>query len=415
MKKLILLLLLFSPALSFAQGFQVNLQGAKQSAMAGSGAALILDESTIFFNPGAMSFVPYNSASLGMNATMFRPSFTASGSDNTENVKKKVATPFAAYALFGPDQAKWKIGLGIYTPFGGLTEWDKSWSGKYTLLSVDLKAIYFQPTFSYRITDNLGIGVGLIYNYGDVDLQQALPFVLSDGSDANAHLTGTGKGYGWNAGIYYKMQNGVSLALVHHSKVVTKLRDGDAVFNVTDAFKQFFPDGNTFDSEIPLPSTTTLGIGIPVNEKTSIAIDGSFVNWRVYKEFVFDFSKNTPALEDSRSERNYGNGGAIRLGVQHQASEKLTLRAGSAYLFTPVKDGYVTPDSPDGNTLVLSAGVGYEVNKRWEINANMMYGTVESREGTLLGPTAEGTLEPSISGTYKILAIAPGLSIGYKW
>jgi len=76
MKRLLLIIFFCIPTLLFAQGFQVNLQGAKQSAMAGSGAALILDESTVFFNPGAMSFVPYNSASLGMNATMFRPSFT---------------------------------------------------------------------------------------------------------------------------------------------------------------------------------------------------------------------------------------------------------------------------------------------------------------------------------------------------
>lgn len=406
MKKLFLVLFLCSPALLFAQGFQVNLQGAKQSAMAGGGSALILDESTVFFNPGAMSFVPNNSVSLGMNATMFRPSFTAAGSTNIEHVKKKVATPFAAYTLFGPDQAKWKVGLGIYTPFGGLTEWDRSWSGKYSLISVDLKAIYFQPTFSYRITDNFGIGVGLIYNYGDVDLQQAIPLVLSDGSDANTRLTGTGKGYGWNAGLYYKMQNGVSVALVHHSKVVTKLSDGDAVFNVPEAYKPAFPEGNTFDSEIPLPSTTTLGIGIPVSDKTSIAIDGSFVNWKVYKDFVIDFSQNTPALEDTRSERNYKNGGAVRLGVQHHATDKWTLRAGSAYLFTPVKDGYVTPDAPDGNNLTFSAGVGYEVEK-WDINANMMYGKVQSRTGT--------NLETGLSGTYKVHAIAPGISIGYKW
>lgn len=407
MKKLILVLFLCSPALLFAQGFQVNLQGVKQSAMAGSGAALIQDESTVFFNPGAMSFVEYNSVSTGMNTALFRPSFIKTGSDNEEHVKKKIATPFSTYGIWGPDQAKWKIGLGVYTPFGGLVEWDKSWSGKYSLTSVDLKAIYFQPTFSYRVTENLGLGLGLIYNYGEVDLQQAIPFVLSDGSDANARLTGTGRGYGWNAGLYYRMQNGVSIALVHHSKVVTKLNDGDAVFNVPDTYKLAFPEENTFSSEIPLPSTTTLGIGIPVSERTSIAIDGSFVNWKVYKEFVIDFSKNTPVLQDTRSERNYGNGGSIKLGVQHRATDKLTVRAGTAYLFTPVKDGYVTPDAPDGDAILLSAGLGYEVNHKWEINANMTYGNVQSRTGT--------NLETGLSGTYKMHAFSPGLSIGYKW
>ncbi|TCK80728.1 OmpP1/FadL family transporter [Albibacterium bauzanense] len=413
MKKLILALFLCSPALLFAQSFQVNLQGVKQSAMAGAGAALILDESTVFFNPGAMSLVHENSVSVGMYAAMFRPSFKADGSTDTEHVKNKIATPFAAYALWGPDQAKWKVGLGIYTPFGGLVEWDKSWSGKYSLTSVDLKAIYFQPTFSYRITENFGIGLGLIYNYGEVDLRQAIPLVLSDGSDANAQLTGTGKGYGWNAGLYYKTQNGISIALVHHSKVTTKLKNGDAIFNVPEPYKPVFPEGNTFDSEIPLPSTTTLALGIPVSERTSIAIDGSFVNWKVYKELVFDYSMNTPALQDTRSERNYGNGGSIKLGVQHYTTDKLTLRAGTAYLFTPVKDGYVTPDAPDSDAIVLSAGFGYKASPNWEINANMMYGNNQSRTGDLNSET--GIPETYKSGTYKIHAFSPGLSVAYRW
>src|SRR3546814_1285718 len=94
----------------------------------------------------------------------------------------------------------------------------------------------------------------------------------------------------------------------------------------------------------------------------------------------------------------------IKLGVQHYTTDKLTLRAGTAYLFTPVKDGYVTPDTPDSDAIVLSAGFGYKASPNWEINANMMYGNNQSRTGDLNSET--GIPETYKSGTYKIHAFS---------
>ena len=399
--------LLFTPISLLAQGFQVNLQGQKQSAMAGGGAALILDESTIFFNPGAMSFVDHNAVSGGINPLWFKSAFNQSWSNIVEHVENHIATPLAVYGLWGPTQSKWKVGLGVYTPFGGLVDWGNNWSGKYTVTSLNLKAIYIQPTFSYQLTENLGVGAGFVYNHGEVDLQRALPINHSDGTDASAQLTGTGAGYGWNAGIYYRMDNGFAISLVHRSKVITKLENGDAIFNVPESVRSNFPVGNTFNAELPLPSTTTLAFGYPINENTSLALDLSFVNWEVYKELAFDYAENTPILEDTRSERNYSNGGSAKLGVQHRLNPELIIRAGAAYVLTPVEDGYVTPEAPDADRMILSAGFGYEINQNWELNASFLYESIFERTQT--------NLETGLSGTFKTHVYAPGISIGYKW
>lgn len=407
MKRILFAFILFFPVLLFAQGFQVNLQGQKQSAMAGAGSALILDESTVFFSPGAMSMVSHNAISGGISPLRFESAFSRTGTDLSEHTENKTATPFTLYGLWGPNGAKWKIGLGIYTPFGGLVDWGNSWSGKYALVSLDLKAIFIQPTVSYRLTDKLGIGVGLVYNYGSVDLQRALPINFSDGSDAHVQLKGSGKGYGWNAGLYYSIPNIMSISLVHHSKVVTKLDNGDAIFTVPSSTQANFPAGNTFNAQLPLPSTTSLGFGFPVNERICVAVDASFVNWKVYKELAFDYSENTPLLADTRSERKYGNGGSVKVGVQHRTTERLTVRAGTAYVMTPVKDGYVTPEAPDANRFILSVGLGYVISPNWELNASFLYEDIQSRTQT--------NIETGLSGTFKTHVYAPGISIGYKW
>lgn len=407
MRKFLFTLLLSAPVLLFAQGFQVNLQGQKQNAMAGAGSALILDESTVFFNPGGMSMVDFNAVSGGVSPLWFKSAFNASTTDKIEHVKNDIATPIAAYALWGPDSAKWKLGLGVYTPFGGLVDWGDTWSGKYALSSLNLKAIYIQPTVSYRFTERLGIGVGFVYNYSEVDLQRMLPINFSDGRDAQAQLIGSGRGYGWNAGVYYRIPNVMAVSLVHHSKVNTKLTDGDAIFTVPASVQASFPIGNTFSAELPLPSTTTLGLSFPVNEQIDIAVDASFVNWKVYKELAFDYMENTSILQDTRSARNYGNGGSIKVGIQHQATDRLIIRAGTAYVLTPVKEGYVTPEAPDANRFMLSAGFGYALSPRWELNASFLFEDIESRMQT--------NKETGLSGTFKTYVYAPGISIGYKW
>lgn len=407
MKRILFSLVLFFPFLIFAQSFQVNFQGQKQSAMAGAGSALILDESTVFFSPGAMSMVSQNSISGAINLMRFETAFNAANSNLIERLKNKSATPAAAYALWGPKEAKWKVGLGVYTPFGGRADWGDSWTGKYELVSLSLTTIFVQPTVSFRLTDKLGIGFGFVYNSGLVDLQRALPINLSDGSDAHARLKGSGKGYGWNAGLYYSIPEIMSISLSHRSKVVTKMENGDAIFTVPSSFASSFPAGNTFSGQLPLPSTTSLGLAFPINEMISIAVDANFVNWKVYKELVFDYAENTPLLMDTRSERNYKNGGSIKVGVQHRTTDRLTVRAGTGYIMTPVKDGYVTPDAPDANRFILSTGFGYELSSHWELNGSLTYEDVQSRTQT--------NKETGLSGTFKTNVYTPGISIVYKW
>ena len=407
MKSILIVLLLFAPVLLFAQGFQINLQGQKQNAMAGAGSALILDESTVFFNPGGMSMVKFNAVSAGVSPLWFMSAFSSTTINQTEHSKNTIATPFAAYGIWGPELAKWKIGFAIYSPFGGLVDWGNSWTGKFTVTSLDLKTIYFQPTFSYKLTDNLGIGAGVIYNSSTVNLQRALPISFMDGTDAHVQLKGTGKGYGWNAGIYYSIPAIVAISIVHHSKVGTNFNNGDATFTVPDGVIGSFLAGNTFTTNLPLPSTTTLGLAFSVNDQIGIAFDANFVNWKVYKELAFDYAENTSSLQDSKSDRMYGNGGSVKIGIQHKTTDRLSIRAGTGYVLTPVKNGYVTPEAPDANRFVLSTGFGYELTNKWKLNASFLYEDILAR--------SEKNNETELEGTFKTHVVSPGLSIGYRW
>ncbi|MDO7742318.1 MAG: outer membrane protein transport protein [Pedobacter sp.] len=404
MKKILLGLLLGLPILGYSQSFQVNLQGQKQTAMAGAGTGVALDEAAVFFNPGAVSFLKKNGVQAGISPLYLKTAFRENGSNITEYNKDKLATPVMGYAVFGNPEGRLRFGLGIYTPFGGAMHWNEDWTGKYTVTSLDLQAIYIQPTISLKITDNIGIGGGLVYSMGKVDLRRAVPLTLNNGQSGTAKLEGDTHDFGWNAGIYVKTVSGVSIGVTHRSQVTAKVKDGDATFSVPEALIAGFP--TKFTAELPLPATSSIGFGFYPSEKTTIALDANWVHWNKYKELAFVYNNNQ-RVENTRSPRNYHDAAALRLGIQNQTTERLALRAGVGYAFTPVSKGYVTPEVPDANRVLLSAGIGYKASEHFNVDLSFLYENVKARNET--------NIETGLSGEFKTVAYIPGISLSYKW
>lgn len=404
MKKILLSVLLALPALGFAQSFQVNLQGQKQTAMGGAGTGVAMDEAAVFFNPGAVSFLEKNGVQAGISPLYLKTAFRENGSNITEYNKDKIATPIMGYAVFGNPQGRIRFGLGIYTPFGGAMHWKEDWTGRYTVTSLDLQAIYVQPTISIKITDQIGIGGGLVYSMGKVDLRRSVPLTLNDGSQGDVKLKGDSRDFGWNAGIYIKTISGVSIGITHRSQVTANVKDGDATFNVPDALRSSFP--TKFSAALPLPATTSIGLGFYPSAKTTIAVDANWVHWNKYKELAFIYNNND-RIENTVSPRNYHDAAALRVGIENQATSKLALRAGVGYAFTPVGKGYVTPEVPDANRILLSAGLGYKASERFQIDLSFLYENVKARNET--------NIETGLSGEFKTVAYIPGISLSYKW
>lgn len=86
----------------------------------------------------------------------------------------------------------------------------------------ELRAIFFQPTLSYRINNKLGIGAGFVYANGKVNLQKDIPVIDQNGNYGHAELSGKASGFGFNLGVYYTPIEKLSIGLTHRSKVDMK-------------------------------------------------------------------------------------------------------------------------------------------------------------------------------------------------
>ncbi len=407
MKKVIFLLFLVSTMLNIkAEGYQVNVQGQKNTAMGHTGTGLMLGSSAVHFNPGALGFMQKDyDFSVGGTLVFAQASYSSLNSTYQTETENPTGTPFYFYGAKKLNE-KLVLALGVTTPYGNSLAWDENWTGRYLIQDISLKAIVTQPTLSYKINDKLGFGLGAMLVYGAVELNKALP-ASSETIQGAVQIKGSTIAAGFNAGIFYQFSEDLSVGIDYRSKVAMKMEDGDANFTVPSALSAYFPAENKFDSELPLPANLTFGLGYKVGDRLALAADLQYVFWSAYDQLTFDFKINTAQLQDSYNPREYKNTMIYRVGAEYKVSDKIVLRGGVYYDETPIQDDLLNPETPGMNKLGLSVGGSYLFSEKLSLDVSYLY---------IHGFEREATYTPAnFAGTYNSRAIIPGIGLSYSF
>lgn len=395
------------PCAVLAGGFQVNLQGQKQTGMGHTGTGLLLDGASLLFNPGATSFLDsIRLVQLGGSFIIPRTVYLEPMPGiYTSEMVHHVGTPFTCYAIYKiKKEHKMNFGLGIYTPFGSRVEWPSDWKGQFLIREMELKTIFIQPTISYKVSSRIGIGAGFVYATGGFGLKKGIPVQDSLGNYGEASLKGDASGMGFNAGIYFKPNEKWSFGADYRSSVKVSVEGGNASFTVPSSLKEYFPS-TTFSATIVMPHVVSLGAGFRPNEKLKLALDINRTGWNVYDTLSFDFTDTTAKLQDIHSPRKYKDAYIIRAGAQYHLKENLFVRCGAYYDISPVQDGYLTPETPDANRIGLSMGGSWRVTKKLNVDFSLLY--IEGMK------RADKNIETQFEGIYKTKAVVPGFAIEF--
>ena len=393
------------PVFTLAQGYKINLQGQKSQGMGGAGIALPQDGSAVFFNPGSVSFLKENSIDMSVSPVVYKGKYQDAASGDISKTNAPTTFVPSGYAVFGNPQSRLRYGIGVYVPYGSTMQWDPGWTGRFVLTKLQLFSLYVQPTISYKITDELGFGAGLVYAHGHVDIRKDIPVQDQQGNYGNAKLTGNSSNWGYNLGLYYKPCADFSLGLTYLSKVSAQVKNGNADFTVPASLSSGFPSGK-FSASLPLPWVLGLGVAYKPIPKLSLALDLNYIGFGSYDTLGFNYATTTPTLQNTRSPRDYRNTIGLRLGGQYTVEKNLDVRAGVGYNRTPIKNGYVTPELPDANRLFYTVGLGYRFDKHWGTDLSFLYEPFKR---------TDTNLENKMSGTYHSHIFAPGIAISYKF
>ncbi|WP_303309446.1 OmpP1/FadL family transporter [Hymenobacter sp. BT730] len=399
-----------------AGGFQVSLAGIKNNGMGGVGAGLALDQASMFYNPGALAMVRERGVQMGANATFARQAFRAEFGGDERNLRNSVVNPFSLFAGFGPAEGKWKAGIAVYTPFGSNLRYADGWEGRFSLTDIDLKSVFVQPTVSFAVTDQLSVGLGVaVLAYGSVNLQRDIPVTNSQGQYGHVELDGQAEHkVGLNAGVFFKPSEKLSVGVSYRSKIDATVEGGDVTFSNLPASAKASFQGTEFGVTIPLPATTTIGIGVMPTEKLTVALDVNHVQWSKYRSLDFTFNGPVGGATSSTSKRFYQDALTLRLGGQYKLTDAFTVRAGGSYDMSPVKDGYVSPETPDADRIGVTAGASYKAGEHFSVDISTQFISLQKRTQTQQDLLNNKTTD-RVAGTYKTQIVIPGIGLNYTF
>lgn len=400
---------------AFAGGYRVALQGQKQLAMGHTGVAVVNSAEVLFFNPSGMAFLEDRfNVSVGANALFARTKFqneTYNWKASTENM----GTPFNVYASY--KITDWfSAGVAVYTPYGSAVEWDQDWQGSHLVNNIDLKAIYIQPSVSFKINDKISFGGGPIYVTGSVEFNRNLTRSLTNEQGERSDLTINADNvtaWGWTAGMMFKPVEPLTIGFNYRSEITMEARDGDATFNDLPAFAQGIYTNTTFNADLPLPAEVTVGLSYKFSDKWLFAFDYNRAYWHVYDALVVDFA--SPSVPTSVNPRNYKDASTYRLGTQYKPNDKFAFRAGWYFDESPVQDGYFAPETPRNDSMGFTGGLTYQITPKLGVDASFLYLHFDETNNSYDHYT-EGTQDDvTFGGTYKNVVFSPGIGLTYSF
>ena len=356
------------PALAAAFQLRENTAAGLGTSFAGVGSAADTP-ATVFNNPAGMVRLPglqvYLGGSIIIPSATFRGTATnALGgpvSGETRSDAGNVALVPCGHVTYRvtPDLS---VGLALTSPYGLATYHGPGWAGRYQAEKSDLRTIDFNPAVAYRVAPWLSVGAGVSVQtaravfstalnsraFGFAATGRVLPL-----ADGQFNLRGDDVSVGYNVGVLIEPRAGTRVGLTYRSRIQHDF-EGEVGFDVPAALaaNPAFRDGPA-RAKLVLPDTAGVSVTQEFGPRWTGYLDVTWTNWSRFRALS---AYRATGEQLANVPQNYRDSFFVALGASYQAADWLTLRAGTAFDKTPVRDAFRTARVPDEDRYWLSVG-----------------------------------------------------------
>lgn len=394
---ILIALISISPAPAFAVGsggFENASFSAKSLSMGDAVTATPDEPAAISYNPAGIADLPGVQVQGDAN---FISMFTWKHNDTTGNTRSSGTLSMVptAYLTVNPGkifQDKLGLGIGMDSPFGLMDKYKSSNAAThYTGWKNWLKMYTIKPTVAYKITDKISVGGGpmwyRIYDFGAIQGYPnnlvTLPFGVNT-PDGQIRANMSGNHWGWQMGTLVKLSEKHRLGYYFRSPVVVKVSGLAKVENSNFPAILGGPGLHNFETgihtKVALPMNMTWAYAYQPTPKTHYEADFTWSHWSSHKNLRLNTGPTGSTFDDgilgglgqtASNDKDWKDGYGIELGASHKLTDKLTLRGGSFFFFTPIPQKHFSPAVPDSNHLAVCMGLGYALTKN--LTADLSY------------------------------------------
>ena len=423
------------PSTAYAAGYAVKETSASLQGVAYAGAAAGGEDiSTMFNNPATIAFHEGFNNAAGVSLVF------ASGELDVEEASRVNGTQIDGDRTADSDEIgivpstyvsyqindRFTAGLSINAPFGLVTDYGDDWAGRYHGTRSELLTVHVNPVIAFKPTPKIAIAAGPVLSYAKAELENAVDFgvigntlipgqggpVINGGTDGSAKVEGDEFAFGFTAGINVRPTERFRFGVGYRSEVEHDL-DGDIDFDY---------EGNPINAAIgqaaglvsqdasasaTLPAQVMIGAAYDVTDRLTIGVEADWTDWSVFDELVIEGAQGQ---DITTTPQDWDDSWFLSVGGTYKATDQLTLRLGLAYDQGAAPDEKRTPRIPDADRMWVSAGLGYQLNDRIELNAAYTYVNVDDPDIDLNvadDPTglARGNLQASGDAAVHILFV----------
>jgi long-chain fatty acid transport protein len=375
-----------SPAQA-TEGYFQHGYGARQSALGGAGVADSDDPMALSLNPAGIVGVEQQ---LQIGISLFSPmrSFTGSGAPGftptgeVESGSEYFPVPNLAYSQPLDDQSTLAIAVygngGMNTSYGPVTN-PACGPGNGVFCGgsagVNLNQLFVAVGYARQFGDNFSLGIAPIYALQAFEANGLIAF--SGFSSAPTKFTNNdmdwSSGFGVRVGAELALGEQVRLGAAYQTK-----------FDMSE-FEEYaglFEGGGDFD----IPSNWTLGAAFDVSPDVTVMLDWRHINYSDVAAVSNSTSIPLPFGASGGPGFGWDDVDAYKLGVEWDASDQMTWRAGMAFNNNPIGPEDVTLNilAPGVQEQHYTAGFTYNANEGNAIDFAFMY----SPEASVSGPEA---------------------------
>jgi long-chain fatty acid transport protein len=404
---------------AFAEGFAIYDYGARGSALSGAMLARTPDASAVAHNPALLTRLPGKRAMVGFTAiaTSGHIDWNINGQEGRTNIKDAVfPVPHAYYTQQINDD--WFLGVGEFSRFGLGIEYPTNWPGRFNVYDGSTRTASVNPVVAWKATDKLSLALGVEFLYATLDMRKRAEVPVAPGVsfevDSNIQ-DADDLGLGFNLAAHYQFNDQWAVGLQYRSPIRIAA-EGDVRFEykgpdivpLKEAFRQNFRDG-TVKTTVTLPDSLAGGIAFSPIPDISLEVGAIWTRWSTYDSLDIRMPGGMPT---SRNPTKWKDTWRIIAGLEYEALDWLTLRAGYSWEESPMTDRYEDYTVPTNGRQTYTFGVGFH-NEKWSVDVAYMYVQSKSRRYHDSPVQTGGTGTIDSSGTIYANEIA--LSIGYNF
>ncbi|MBQ3695756.1 MAG: transporter [Alphaproteobacteria bacterium] len=420
MKKVMKIALLLGATLGVcsaqAGSYQLNDYSVTGLGRSYAGQGIVGDDySAIAFNPAGMMLMERSGVQQVFNMINLRADVDGLGANAGKHKKMDFWQPVpAGFAQYNVND-RFKLGVGIYAPFGLKTQYDSGWYGSDAAILSKLDIVDFNLSAAYKVTDHLSLGVSAILRYIYGRMTQSVPSMLPvpgvglrpiGGGDINFNV------HGWTQtaafGAMYEVNKNTRFGLSYRLRSAQRAKGH---FKVGGNANPALNGNYTVRANPDLPESIALSA---YHRYKDVGFSGTarFTHWTSsFPNFTVrsDWPGLAPSGGEEKKYYHYKNSWTLTGGVDYYYCKNLTFRFGGGWDESPAHDASRrTIRIPDNDRWWMSVGASYMKNN-WQIDVGYAHMIAKTAR-------AEGDAAVNVTAKYKNMqSHILGVQVQYKF